>query len=115
MAVPGMVMFTLAGFMGQLVMNGVDYWRVKYILEHEESWRERQSGEKSKEDLVRDRAAQFERRFGFFEGIAKIRKPKTEERVKLLREEIEKLDVMLKKVDAEIAALEGSKNASKEI
>jgi len=113
MAIPGAVMFTLAGFTGQLVLNELDTWRVRYTFENEESWLEKPKekmdpGEMSKEDLARDRAAEFSRRFGWFDKFAGIRKPKTEGRLKLLKGEIEKVDGMLKKVDDEIAALERS-------
>jgi hypothetical protein len=119
MAIPGAVMFTFAGFTGQLVLNGLDALRVRYVFENEESWFEQprekaDPGEMSKEDLARDRAAEFSRRFGWFDKFAGIKKPKTEERLKLLKGEIKKVDGMLKKVDDEIAALETSGNDNKE-
>jgi hypothetical protein len=109
MAIPGAVMFTAAGVAGQFIANGLDRWRVRYVFEHEHEWN-KDVGEKSKEeermDRARDKVAEFERRFAFFEGFTKIRKTKHEERIKLLDKEIEKLDGMLKKVDDEIAAIE---------
>jgi hypothetical protein len=109
MAIPGAVLFTVAGVAGQFIANGLDRWRVGYVFEHEHEWN-KNVGEKSKEDKrmdrARDKVVEFERRFAFFEGFTKIRKTKHEERIKLLNKEIEKLDGMLKKVDDEIAAIE---------
>lgn len=107
MAVPGTVMFTLAGMAGQFISNGLDGWRVRYVLEHQDTWIPKSE---TKDDVARDRAEEFERRFGFFEGVKKIKKPKMKERIKLLRAEIDKVDGMLKKVDDEIAALEGKQS-----
>lgn len=111
-------MFTAAGVAGQFIANGLDRWRVRYVFEHEHEWN-KDAGEKTKEeermDRARDKVAEFERRFGFFEGFTRIRKTKHEERIKLLNKEIEKLDGMLKKVDDEIAAIErGSHTANSE-
>jgi hypothetical protein len=106
-AIPGTIMFTLAGMTGQFILNGLDGWRVQYVLEHQDTWTPK--GE-TKDDVARDRAEEFERRFGFLGGVKKIRKPKMEERIKLLRGEIDKVDGMLKKVDDEIAALEGKES-----
>ena len=115
MAIPGAVMFTVAGVTGQVIVNGLDRWRVRYVFEHEEGWKE-DGREKTKEELAtkraRDKVTEFERRFAFFEGFTTIRKTKHEERIKLLNKEIDKLDGMLKKVDDEMAVLEGRKQSS---
>jgi CRISPR/Cas system CSM-associated protein Csm5 (group 7 of RAMP superfamily) len=88
---------------------------MRYVLANEETWLEqpRQKGEEtSTDETARDRAAEFSRRFDFFDSIAVSRKPRTEERLKVLRREIEKVDGMLKKVDDEIAALAMSEGNS---
>ena len=104
MAIPGAVMFTLAGFTGQFILNGIDRWRVQYIFERENTWSEAKP-EKSEENVARDRIAEYEHKFRFFEGFG-LKKPNYEKRITLLKGEIEKIDLMLKKVDDEIAALE---------
>jgi uncharacterized small protein (DUF1192 family) len=111
MAIPGAIMFTLAGATGQVISNKLDDLRVKYIFEHEDSWNEKKSQETPKPKPAESIEEEFERRFGFFERIGLLKKPNVEERVKVLRREIERIDGMLKKVDDEIAALEkGAQN-----
>ena len=108
MAIPGAIVFTLAGATGQLISNKVDGLRIRYVFENEDSWKDKTSKPNSKSpENIED---EFERRFGFLERIGLLKKPGVEERVKVLRREIEKIDGMLKKVDDEIITLENSKN-----
>ena len=103
MAIPGAVMFTLAGVTGQFILNGIDRWRVQYVFERENKWNETKP--KSKQDISRDKITEYEQKFGVFERFG-LKKPNYEKRIQLLKGEIEKIDVMLQKVDNEIAALE---------
>ena len=111
MAIPGAVMFTLAGVTGQFILNEIDRWRVQYIFEREDKWKETEP--KSKQDKSRDKIAEYEHKFGVFERFG-FKKTKYEKRIQLLKGEIEKVDVMLKKVDDEIAALEKVSDAERE-
>ena len=112
MAIPGTVMFTLAGVTGQFILNGIDRWRVQYVFEREGTWNETKPV-KSKEDISRDKIAEYERKFGVFERFG-LKKTNYENRIQLLKGEIEKIDIMLKKVDDEIAALEKSSKSDAE-
>jgi len=112
MAIPGAVMFTLAGFTGQFILNGIDRWRVQYIFERENTWSEMKP-EKSEQDLARDRIAEYEHKFGVFERFG-LKKPNYEKRIALLKGEIEKIDGMLKKVDDEITTLEKGSTSDNE-
>jgi hypothetical protein len=103
MAIPGAIMFTLAGVTGQFILNGLDRWRIEYVFEQENKWNETKP--KSKQDISRDKIAEYEHKFGVFERFG-LKKTNYEKRIQLLKREIEKVDVMLKKVDDEIAALE---------
>lgn len=110
MAIPGTVMFTLAGITGQFVSNALDRWRVYYIFKHEDEWRDSKPS-KSKEEISREKLAEYEYKFGIFEQFG-LKKPDFEKRIARLKGEIEKLDVMMKKVDDEIATLEKAASIS---
>src|SRR5271167_3480103 len=96
MAIPGAVMFTFTGITGQFISNALDRWRVNYVFKHEDEWRESRPT-KSKEEISREKLAEYEYKFGFFEQFG-LKKPNFERRIARLKREIEKLDVMVKKV-----------------
>lgn len=110
MAIPGAVMFALAGITGQFISNLIDQWRASYIFKHEDEWSEARQV-KSKEDILRDKVTEYENKFGIFDQFG-LKKGDVEKRIGRLRGEIEKLDGMLKKVDDEIAALEKASSNS---
>jgi len=103
MAIPGAFMFGFAGIIGQFIANGLERWRVRYVLENEEKWKELRKNKKSQESEL---PVEFERRFDFLEKLKLVRRADPEKRIQKLNEEIEKVDKMLKKVDDEIASLE---------
>jgi len=100
MAIPGAFMFGFAGLIGQFIANGMERWRIRYVLENEEKWKELRENKRSKD------SKEFERRFDFLERLKLVRRADPEKRIQKLHEEIEKVDKMLKKVDDEIASLE---------
>ena len=113
MAIPGMVVYSILSTMGQLLVNFVNRQRIQYVLEHEDEiklWQEERSKRKTKEELKLvdklDKQKEWENKFEVFEKVGVIKRSNADERVKLLREEIGKLDGMLKKVDEEIQAVE---------
>ena len=107
MAIPGAFMYGFAGLVGQFIANGVERWRIRYVLENEEKWKALKENKKSKES---DEPVEFERRFDFLEKFKLVRRADPEKRIQTLREEIENVDKMLKKVDDEIAGLEKGGN-----
>ena len=107
MAIPGAFMYGFGGLIGQFIANGVERWRIRYVLENEEKWKELKENKKSKE---LDEPVEFERRFDFLEKFKLMRRADPEKRIQTLREEIEQVDKMLKKVDDEIASLEKGGN-----
>lgn len=120
MAIPGAIIFTLAGISGQLVLNAIDRWRVRYIYEHEDEWAEQaqlselqkmnHGGIRNRDNPAMERHKELDRKFGFLEGLATVRSKGTSERRRLLVDEIEKLDAKIRKVDEEIEALERTTN-----
>ena len=119
MAIPGAIMFTLAGITGQLVLNGLDRWRVQYIYDHEDEWAEaarlkelqklNSTEGREMQNAAIDRAMELDQKFRFLDGLAGfagLRSKGTGERKRMLVEEIEKLDGKIRKVDEEIEALE---------
>jgi len=107
MAIPGAFMFGCAGIIGQFIANGLERWRIHYVLENEEKWKELRENKKSKES---EGPVDFERRFDYLEKFKLMRRADPEKRIEKVKEEIEKVDKMLKKVDDEIATLERSGN-----
>ena len=102
MAIPGAIMFSIAGVTGQFLSNFIDRMRIRYILEHEHEWIG--TNQNKSVDTI-NKADDFEQKFQFLEKLGMIKKANVEDRINLLQNEIEKLDQMLKKVDDEIAKL----------
>jgi predicted RNase H-like nuclease (RuvC/YqgF family) len=111
MAIPGAVTFGIAGLTGQVLANALDRLRINYIFEHEVTWTKEKGQEKS--DKM-DKMEQFESKVEFLENLGIIKKTSAEERIKLLKREIEKLDRKITKVDDEIANLERSSKSDGE-
>jgi predicted nuclease with TOPRIM domain len=102
MAIPGAIMFSIVGVAGQFIADGLDHWRIQYIFDHEQSWKERGGIGPEKDDKME----RFEEKFAFLEKMGFLRKKDDGERIAMLKKEISKLDGMLKKVDDEIEKLE---------
>ena len=116
MAIPGMVVFTFLGTTGQLVVNFVNRQRIQYVLSHEDEikvWQEARRKAKTKEDLMLtekvDKQKEWESKFEVLERVGVIKRSNADKRVKRLREEIEKLNGMIRKVDEEIKGVEMKK------
>ena len=103
MAIPGAFMFGFAGLIGQLAANGLERWRIRYVFENEQKWKEQSENKKSRES---EGPLVWERRFDFLEKLKLVRRGDPEKRIQALRGEIEKVNKMLQKVDDEIASLE---------
>jgi len=120
MAVPGGIMFTVAGIGGQLVMNGLNRWRVRYIYEHEDEWNENSrlselNKTRGSVDAVggiegMEKHRELDQKFGFLDGLADIKTKGTSKRMKLLMDEVEKLDRKIRQVDEDIEALERTRD-----
>jgi len=111
MAIPGLVMFSLAGFTGQFILNFLDNWRVRYIFEHEHEW---QVGKATTTDAKNHNSTEWERRFEYLGKYSGFKKADPVKRLKVLRGEIEELDKKLRKVDDEIGKLEKQKGRQPE-
>ena len=112
MTIPGLVMFSLAGFTGQFVLNALDNWRTRYIFEHEQEWQKTENPEP--QNPKNHGLTEWERRFEFLGKYSGMKKTDPAKRLAVLRNEIEELDKKLQRVDDEIAKLERQKSQLQE-
>ena|SRR2546423_12952283 len=103
MAVPGLIIFTLAGTTGQLVLNALDRWRVRYIFEHEDEWKENSRLKELQQ--AENGGAPGEGGFKFMEGSKQTKSSGFDERTRRLREEIGKLNRDIARVEEEMVLL----------
>jgi hypothetical protein len=113
MAIPGTVLYALAGVTGQYGVNILENWRIQYIFQNEKRWKEGKKKEEKTKELEGEEGDEYEKQFKFLERLeTAVGKENFEGRKKMLRGEIEKINGMVKKVDDEIAALETTREKS---
>jgi hypothetical protein len=111
MAIPGTVMFCLLGLTGQLVVNFVKNWRIRYIYDHEQEWK---AAKERAVPTTKSNSTEWEGRFEFIGKYAGLKKSDPGKRIAVIRKEIEELDGQILKVDVEIAKLEREKQEGRE-
>ena len=104
MVIPGLFIFSMAGFAGQLIINFCENMRARYVFENEQRWMALKKGKT--EVSLRDNVTEWERRFEYFGKFTGIKKADPVKRLTFLRGEIERLDNGLQQIEDEIARLE---------